>query len=1062
MKRIILLMPVLVVLLGMTLSAKTELPENLTVELDRKVVNLYDTVTGKVQGLGPGEKFTVDLVDAYGRVTARSQLKRKGFEGTPFRLQIRWFSTSTLTVRAKGASEREGSAQLHCIPPTHGWETFLLVTADISVVRSIERCNVLRLLGFQTGAASDLASIAGFSNCNFRSVALAPSAQDAFVVGDGTVQTAIRDHEERTDKNDYSALARDPCLSKPNVSATTLTNLGQRIGTLSTHNPVGYVLFDAPGITPNNRAVDFCFDPQTLSDFRDWLKQKYPSVGALSRGWAEKFRRWEDVVPMTTPEILQREHGKYKRRKSWNFAPWVDHRAFMDEKFGTLLASVGEQLRLTHRGVRTGFLGGLEPAAFGGYDWTYAARAMDFAECTGETFKRLAASLNRQRVHPGYMMGTVSDKTGPGEFVRRLWTNVANGDLGVVIEPGMSLLDGRGLPTALAYKARPSLLALEGLGHVIVDKEFAPRDTGVYLYYSQPSVRVQYMLDAGALGETFRLGVPADDPWTSTWHRNLRAWTDLLDDLGIEFGCLSYRKVHERGWTRGVKVVILPKVVALTKTEAQALRQFVERGGMLIADSQTGIFDEHGVEQEKPALDSLFSIKREDTKTAELAAKYSELVKQPLRLHRERGRFKDLAAGVPLEHLRPVEPQLAPLNADYHLSTGRTHAVLTRTLGRGNAIYLNLSLMNYPWERAEPKKVAGLRELTNRILAAADVRPAAVPVKVAKAELPDLAIRQFRHRKNDYLIVLRRGAPPEAPPPPVVEPLPEELPPLEPIEELPPPPPPVLPEPPPAPPAAGPPAVQFLQAAAPAPETEAPAKEPLLKTADADHRAKAGDVLGVQVRGRPDLTSAAVVGPDGKVTLKLVGDVEVAGLTAAEIDAKLTKTYRDRIAGVEVTVRLATPLPKGDEEKPKEPVMKGDFFTIKLDRERYVYDVLIGRALGHTAEPAIFLPEDQCTVLALLDYEVKTVDVSLTQRPEELTYRIKLSTTGTPGLHAFRVQFIDPKGRPVDHYGTTLPARAGYAGGVFHLGIGEMPGEWTIRVTDILTGTRGEAKFTLK
>ncbi len=972
MKRTILLVPALLCVLGMTLLARTKLPENLTVNLDRQVFNLYDTVTGKVEGLGPGEKFTVELVDAYGRVTARRQLKPKGFKGTPFRLQILWFSTPTLTVHAKGASEREGSAQLRCVPPTHGWETFLLVTADISAVRSIECCNVLRLLGLQTGAAADQGNIAAFSKCNFRSVALPLDAQDDFVLGAGAVQTAVRDHEERTDKKDYSALARDPCLSEPNVSGSTLNRLRRRVGTLSGFNPVGYVLFDAPGVTPKNRAVDFCFDERTLTEFRTWLKGKYPSVGVLSRRWSTKFRRWEDVVPMTTPEILQREHATFKRRKTLNFAPWVDHRAFMDEKFGTLLVVLGEQARLTQRGVRTGFRGGSGPAAFGGYDWTYVAEAMDFAECTDETFKRLAASLNRQRVRPGYMIGTVSDKTGPGEFVRRLWTNAANGDLGAFIEPGTNLLDMRGLPTALAYKARPSLLALEGLGHVMADREFAPADTGVYIYYSQPSVRVQYMLDAGALRKGFTLGTPADNLWTSTWHRNLRAWVDLLDDVGIEFECLSYRKVGRRGWTRGIKVIILPKVVALSKEETLALRRFVERGGMLIADSQTGLFDEHGIEQSRPALDSLFSIKREGRKTAELAAKYVEVVKRAFRHHREKGRFKDLAAGVPIENLRPVEPRLTPLNADHHLSTGRTHAVLTRGVSRGNAVYLNLSLMNYTWDRVEPKKVAGLRQLAKRILAVADVRAGAVPVKVGKGELPDLAIRQFRHRKNDYLIVLRRGAPPEAPPPPVEEPAPEELLPLEPLEE-----------PPPAPPAAGPPAAQFFQLP-PALEGDAP-----------DEKAKDAP-------------------PDDK------------------------------------------------KDRPEKPVLKGDFFKIKLDRERHVYDVLFGRSLGHTAEPAIFLPEGQCAVLALLDYEVKAVGVTLSQRPRELTYRIKLSTTGTPGLHALRVQFINPEGTVVDHYGTTLPARGGYAGGVFHLAIGEMSGEWTIRVTDILTGTRGEVKFTLK
>jgi len=1081
MTRKLILLPVLVCLIAAGLTAqRPKLPEGLTVQLDRSTVNLYDTVTGKVDGLGPGEKFTVDLVDVHGRVTARQELKRTGFRGTPFRLQVRWFSTPVMTVLATGDSKRTGKAQLRCIPPSHGWETYLLVTADVSVASHMDRANVLRLLGFQTGLAGDASAVSALSSRDLRAL-VSGGTGGGFAVTAGDVATALRDFETRTTKSDYSALRRIPCLSAANVSATTLAALNDRVTPLATYNPVGYVLLDHPGITPENRAIDFCFDPETLTAFRTWLKRRYAGVGVLSRRWDVKFRRWEDVTPMTVGEVLKREFAARRRGTLLNFAPWADHRAFMDETFGTAVTALAQQARLTHRGVRTGLRGGLAPAAYGGYDWTYLAEAFDFMECADGTFKRLAASLNRQRVHPAYTLGTVTDQGGAAAFVRELWTNVANGDLGAVVEPGTALLDGRGLPTPLAYKARPALSALKGLGHVMVDKEFVPTGKGVYLYYSQPSVRVQYLLDAAALGDALTAGQPADDLWKSTWHRNLRGWTDLLDDLGVEVEALSYRKVGERGWSRDVKVLILPKTVSLSDEETQALREFVQEGGTLIADSQPARFDEHGIERDTPALDVLFSVKRDNRHTGEVAGRVLEVVQQPFRRHAEKGRFKALSAGVAVDGLRPVEPRLGPLHADHHLRSGRTHAVLTRAVGRGNAVYLNLSVMNYTWERTDPAKVAGLRELMRRILAAVNVTSDAVPVKAGEADLPDLAVRQFRHRDSGFLFVLRRGLPPEAPPPPPVQVEPIEVEPLEPEmpEDEEPPPPPVIPEEPVVPPADGPPPVQFLQAdvappdvapadappvAADAPDEKKPepaAPAPLLKAAPADHRVKPGDVIGVEVRGQPDLTRAAVVREDGKVSLALLEDIEVVGLTAAEIDDKLTKAYREYIVGADVTVHVAVPAP-ADEEKKEPPALKGDFFKIKLDRERYVYDVLLGRLLGHTAEPIVLLGADECTVLSLLDYEVKSVDVQITPRPEELTYRVRLTTTGRTGLHAFRVEFINPKGVPIGPYGTTLAAPGGYAGGVFHLGVGETSGEWKVRVTDVLTGTTGEAAFTLK
>ena len=86
---------------------------------------------------------------------------------------------------------------------------------------------------------------------------------------------------------------------------------------------------------------------------------------------------------------------------------------------------------------------------------------------------------------------------------------------------------------------------------------------------------------------------------------------------------------------------------------------------------------------------------------------------------------------------------------------------------------------------------------------------------------------------------------------------------------------------------------------------------------------------------------------------------------------------------------------------PEKPALEGDVFKIKLDRERYVYDVITGHFLEKTAEPLVFLPPDQCGVFALLDYEVKAVDVKTSLRPQELTYRITLNTTGRAGLHAY-------------------------------------------------------------
>jgi polysaccharide export outer membrane protein len=79
-------------------------------------------------------------------------------------------------------------------------------------------------------------------------------------------------------------------------------------------------------------------------------------------------------------------------------------------------------------------------------------------------------------------------------------------------------------------------------------------------------------------------------------------------------------------------------------------------------------------------------------------------------------------------------------------------------------------------------------------------------------------------------------------------------------------------------------------------------KTPL--AASPDYRLGASDVINVEVRGQPELNRAAVIRPDGKVTLMLVGDVYISGRTAEGVDELLTRMYSEYIIGPDVTVTV--------------------------------------------------------------------------------------------------------------------------------------------------------------
>lgn len=73
---------------------------------------------------------------------------------------------------------------------------------------------------------------------------------------------------------------------------------------------------------------------------------------------------------------------------------------------------------------------------------------------------------------------------------------------------------------------------------------------------------------------------------------------------------------------------------------------------------------------------------------------------------------------------------------------------------------------------------------------------------------------------------------------------------------------------------------------------------------DAEYIIGPDDVLAVNVWKEPDLSRAVPVRPDGKITLPLIGDVEVNGITPTQLQAKLEKNLAEYISKPTVTVTV--------------------------------------------------------------------------------------------------------------------------------------------------------------
>jgi polysaccharide biosynthesis/export protein len=100
----------------------------------------------------------------------------------------------------------------------------------------------------------------------------------------------------------------------------------------------------------------------------------------------------------------------------------------------------------------------------------------------------------------------------------------------------------------------------------------------------------------------------------------------------------------------------------------------------------------------------------------------------------------------------------------------------------------------------------------------------------------------------------------------------------------------------------------ILTGCAPAPvvknptSTAAPGIQSTYPYTEKEYRLQVGDQLDVKFFYNPELNEQVIVRPDGRISLQLVREIMVAGMTPAELNDLLTKKYGPLITRTEITV----------------------------------------------------------------------------------------------------------------------------------------------------------------
>ncbi len=453
------------------------------------------------------------------------------------------------------------------------------------------------------------------------------------------------------------------------------------------YRPAAYTLGDENFLSN----AEACGAPETMAAFQGWLKARYGTINALNAAWKTGHASFDAIAkPMWLEEAA---------RQKESFAPWFDHRDFMDTAFAQVHEALADAVRKEDPGAKVGWDGLL------GYHWN-----------AGYDFHKLTRGLELNQVYTtDFPQGDFVASLARPDALRGEWGNaVADNEAGFSAFPWHNLFKGHNSawwwtswgcdyipfnPDASLSKMgewhfRAAAEVRSGPGRLLLH---ARRDASrVAILYNQADLFAATLADKVTPG-----AAPAGGAWMVGHKELIRA----LDDLGYGYRHVAAAQVEtDPASLSAYQVLVLPLATCLSDKAVVAIRAFVENGGTVIADGRAGILTENGVPRAERPLDALFGVKS----PAGMAA------------FAQRPQSATVGAGADAMRVDILEPgttlaggQGAPVPVPLHI---------TNAVGKGKAILVNVAFGVLAGLRGQKKDGPSL-EMFGQRLEEAGVQP---------------------------------------------------------------------------------------------------------------------------------------------------------------------------------------------------------------------------------------------------------------------------------------------------------------------------------------------------
>ncbi len=467
-------------------------------------------------------------------------------------------------------------------------------------------------------------------------------------------------------QNTDDSLIRQPCLTDPEYRNKTAERIEKMAAEVRPFGVLEWSLGDES--TLGGR--DYCVSETCLAAFRTYLQGRYADIAALNESWETDFATWDDVAPMQLKEVEQRA----------SIGPWLEHRRYMESLFAEYHDWCKGLIKKHVPDARVGISGTPRPNSYSGHDWWKLMQG-PIEHLSG--YGGVQRELQRSFMLPGTFYSTFlgydykDNQEQRGRYAP--WDLLFHGANGInyytlmsdtlncpLVRPDMSLTD----KAPWFFEEVKELKA--GMGRLFMAGEYV--QDGVAIHYSPASI---HAATATGLYDV---------------RDRLRNYNINLTNIGkiLQQSHLQYDFIHEEQMAAGglskYRALILPWSSAISQREADAIRAFVEGGGVVIADSYCGVRDDHG--HPRAMLDDLFGI-AQPLEPPQLQA--AELT-VPLNPYSD---WRGLLGSIRAIPVASGSPGVSLTGARALGEIGDTPALIVNEVGRGTAVFLNCSFSNY-------------------------------------------------------------------------------------------------------------------------------------------------------------------------------------------------------------------------------------------------------------------------------------------------------------------------------------------------------------------------------